>query len=245
MKKILSVFICILIAMAGIEANAADLNELGAAFSITPIAKNSYIGKLKIKITLPSATQNSTLMMVFYKNGKAEKITKFNASAATSFSNSFNTYNNFTPDEIKLFLWESGRLVPLSMSQSALTDEVILSANSEVLDLLDMVDNTTNHIRQFLVPANFSEDVKIASFLADIDTCASRVIEEGLGEKHLLTYEYFMEAFKTELESIKPLMNDKAVKDRLFVIYDSYVSETYIPIIEDMLGFFNISINSQ
>lgn len=242
MKKILSIFICILIAMAGIEVNASDLNELGASFSITPIANNSYMGKLKIKITLPSATQNSTLMMVFYKDGKAEKITKFNALASTSFSNSFNTYNNFTPDEIKLFLWETGRLVPLSMSQNALTGEVISSANSEVLDLLDMVDNTTNHIRQFLVPAYFSEDVKIASFLENIDTCASRVIEEGLGEKHLLTYEYFMETFKAELESIKPLMNDQAVKERLFVIYDSYVSETYIPIIEDMLGFFNISI---
>ena len=240
-KRFFAALICIALVLS---SGVCMAHDMGATFSINAIKQNTDSNRLVINITLPSVTENGTLMMCFYTGGVLTQTTTYDASKYSKFSSKTIKYIS-TPDEICLFLWDKGKLKPLSSSQSVLTEAVITAANTSVENLLSKVEATTDSIRELLMPDARAEDNEILGLLRAIDDCAIAAMNSDFGKNHLLTSQFCSQQFRSELIYVQTLYNNSssAAQERLKDLYLNYVEDEYADVITDFMGFFDIKVN--
>jgi len=241
MNKVISALLLISLAFASFGASASELESLNANFSISPILNNYATNEMTVNISLPSTVNGGTLLMAFYTDSATTKIIKYDTTDTNTFSSTVEFKK--TPDEIKLFLWEAGRILPLRLSQNALDKSVITEANKDVVSLLSGVDDTANHIREyFLDTVNSDIDKEVDDILSALEVCASTALKDEYSKTHLLTSEYAKREFGKEAEKIYSEMSNGAL-DRLWGIFMSpQLREPYATIISDFIGFFDFKL---
>lgn len=238
MKKRLYIYlVCICLVLPSVNAFA-----MNAEFSVTPIKQDLDTKRLSFKVKLPNTVSNSTLYVAFYTDGVLSMLTPLDSSAATSFSKTVKY--SVTPDDIRLMMWSKGSLKPLSSSADVLTEATLSQANSLVEDLLSKVEDTTDSIRDLLMPKTKPEDVEIQGILNAIDNCASKAIKADYGKEHLLTSDFCKTMFAEELKAVQSLYSSASskAKERLENLYLNYLEDEYAEVITDFMGFFDIKL---
>ncbi len=244
MKRIISVLLSLIIITSFTMAYA---EEMDAQFTLLDINTNTALAsnKLSVEITLPDAVEGGTLIIAFYTDGVCTRVIAKDVSATNTVALSRQEFT-ITPNEIKLMLWEKGRIRPLSSAQDALTQEVCKKANNKVLTLLDGLFLTTNAIRSLIGQSDTSQSATDINFLLDaIDACATKAKNGEYAQNYLLTSEFCNREFSDELENIQGIFNSfpEGSKTTLENIYSSYLEDEYVTIIDSFMKFFNIDLN--
>ncbi len=244
MKRIISLLLSFVIIMA---CSVACAEEMGANFELndididTPLASN----RLSMVITLPSAVDGGTLIIAFYTAGVCTKVATRDVSTTNTISLSRQSFTA-TPDEIKLMLWEKGRIKPLSSAQIALTEEICQKANVRVLNLLDGLSSASSAFRKMIGQSDNSVPAtQIRSLLDSIDTCITIVKGGGYIQNRLLTSEYCNKEFYNEIENVRNNFNSltKETKDRIISILQNSEfedPEKHLATIKSFIKFLNI-----
>lgn len=238
MKKQICILLCVLILIAALPVCAQALDNGVSSASIdainhhqpTTIYGDHSDKPLKINITVPKLYSDGTVMAAFYTDGVMKKLVPVNISSTTkkatiSFDITTGKDDELppTPDSIKLFTWEQGRIKPLAKSHEILTKDVITAANARIVsNILDYILGTsskksiTKYVRDNI---NFeTEHDKIDALLDKMDECARLADEKK--DKYLLTSEYAIRLFYDDVvaafESIK---NDTVQRDEFLRVY--------------------------
>ena len=245
MKRIISVLLSLIIITSCTMAYAG---EMGAEFSVDPIPNNKDSNKLTLNITLQSPLKGGTLIIAFYTDGACTRVITCDDISTTNTIKLEDVKYTYTPDEIKLMIWEKGRIKPLSSAQNGLTDEVCEKANAKIFKLLDNLLPTTEAIRK-LLPNNHPNKDEIIGLLDPIDACANKAKKGEYGKNELLTAEYCKREFKKELIEIEKLFSESSEEARnlLWKYYQTqldaeFPNEGYSDTIGDFMGFFNVKI---
>jgi len=183
---------------------------------------------LKINITVPKVYQGATVMAAFYTDGiltglKEVSISPSTKEATVTFDlkQPNSEEGSPTPDSIKIFTWEQGKIKPLANSHEVLTTQVISAANAKIVsNILDYIIGTANkksitaYVRNNI---NFeAQHDKILALMDKMDECAR--IANQQKETHLLTSEYAIRIFYDDVvaafESIKddPVQSDEFLR---------------------------------
>lgn len=241
MKRIISVILSLFIIMSCSVGYAGEMN---AEFSIDTIKNSNDSKEFVLNISLPSAVEGGTLIIAFYTKGICTGIITKDVSTTSSYKIR-NVKYTITPDEIKLMLWEKGRIKPLSSAQNGLTNEVYQNANKKVLELLKDTPSATNAIRAHVGEDDTSDTaVEIRVILDAIDACVKKAVDGNYGQDELLTSEYCKREFSQDLTGIMNIYKASlpATRERLTNIYNSYLEDEYVDIITNFIGFFNVKI---
>jgi len=238
MKKIASIILTLIILLSSATCLAdTSLDDCVSSFTISKILSNvaPINPTVKFSKVIVPETNENPLLAVQYIDGVVTGITTVDISSSTTVKNVTLPYKK-TPDEIRFFIWDKGNLKPIGKSVNALTPEVIETANTYVVEELNMCKKTTNHLR-----GNWIQSSWIASheLLNLIDACAAGALAEK--DKHLLTSEYAIRVNDTNLENLKQKAQalPQNQKDKLLEFYntgkDEYISN--ITKITTFLGF--------
>ena len=236
-KRLYIILACLCLVLPSVNAFA-----MNAEFSVTPIKQDLDTKRLSFKVKIPETVADSTLYVAFYTDGVLTLLTPLNSSTGVSFSKTVKY--TVTPDDIRLMMWSKGSLKPLSESKDVLTEDVLSQANSLVEELLSMVEDTTDSIRDMLFPKSRPEDKEIQEILNAIDACAQKAIKADYGKEHLLTSEFCKTMFEDELRNVQTLYSSASskAKERLKNLYLNYLEPEYSDVIEDFMGFFDIKL---
>ena len=237
MKRLFLVLLALSIAVSCTGINAIALQESAASFDIVPI--NHYLPPashepLMINITTPAAVDSGTLIIAFYTDDKITTIKTMDASVSTKLdtialelSNSKEDGLPATPDKIRLFTWDKGRLKPLAKaSDNMLTPDVVSAANRLIeINILDYLlgINKTNIIN--LLEGEFDDvkDDKVILLLDAMRKCANDAYSKK--ETQLLTSEYGRRMYRDEIETvINNLKSDEAQLEHLKDVYGNRAS---------------------
>ena len=231
MKK-LFVFLMAMVMMFVNCAPSLALESGVSEFSITPIRANQKDKYIKINVTAPSIQANSKMLVAFYIDGKLTSLTPIDISSNTKFSDkqistgvlvkdpNGNYYKDLTPEKIKIFTWDKTTLEPKTLCDSVLTKEVIDKANAEVVEMLKIVPEATQFIREthlvheedYLDGIVESWDTHLFPIMDYIDLCAESALEDT--KEHLVTSLFAQTRYKNELNNIRNLFSQAPAEQK-------------------------------
>ena len=231
MKK-LFVFLMAMVMMFVNYAPSLALESGVSEFSITPIRENQKDRYIKINVTAPATQPNSNMLVAFYVDGKLTSLTPLDISSSNTYSNkqistsalekdpNGNYYKDLTPDKIKIFTWDKTNLEPKTLCDNVLTKEVIDKANAEVVEMLKLVPEATQFIREthlvheedYLDGIVESWDTHLFPIMDYIDLCAECALEDT--KEHLVTSLFAQTRYKNELNNIRNLFSQAPAEQR-------------------------------
>ncbi len=229
-KKIFTLILTIILIASSVGTTYA-LESGVKSFSITPIEADQKHKYLYVTIEAPKTHANSKLLVGFYTDGVLKRLTPYDISAKTKFTKQkINTYvtikdpagNYFldqTPDEIKIFTWDQTSLVPKTLCDNVLTQEVIDAANSEVVESLAIVPEAVDFIvNNRLIPKSEKDkyngewDENIYVIMEYIKMSAQGAVEDAKG--HLLSSLYAQSIYKDNLDQIRTFANGSTSREK-------------------------------
>lgn len=231
MKK-LFVFLMAMIMLFVNCAPSLALESGVDAFSITPIRSNFKDKYIKINVTAPGIQENSKMLVAFYIGNKLTKLTPLDISSSEEFklkqintyefiqTSSESYYKDLTPDKIKIFTWDQTTLKPKTLCDNVLTKEVIDKANAEVVEMLKIVPEATQFIREthlvheedYLDGIVESWDTHLFPIMDYIDLCAESALEDT--KEHLVTSLFAQTRYKNELNNIRNLFSQAPAEQK-------------------------------
>ncbi len=251
MKKIISLFMCCSLLICPIFGFADSLESGVSSASVGEIKHFQQPNDLEtfdhsdrpleISVTVPKTYADATVMAAFYTEGVLTKVIPVQISDTSpkgivKFHMTSYADDELppTPDEIKIFTWDTGSLKPLTLSHNVLTESVVSAANARIsLYVLACIlgeqsqSSATDYIRDN-VNFEIENHDKIDALLNKMDECAAIAYEQR--NTHLLTSEYARRLFYDDIvESFNLLESDTAQKNEFIRIFKNLPSGTTGP----------------
>ncbi len=249
-KKLLSLLLAGVLAFGSVGCvSAEELGECEATISIDilqhykqPTDRNGgNHPPLTMTVTIPEEYLDNALIG-FYTEGQLTRLSKLEA-ASQEFTLTLTKEDGDgllkTPDEIKIFVWNKGKLIPLTKSKGLLEPDetgcnlAIQNANYEMIRyfLKPFVDNgnsltVTEFLSENYLSKEEDKDLVIKSLLNIMEKCANQAY--SYKDTHLLTSEFGRRMFYDELLEVYELLQDeenKAQKDKLIDIWTSLIND--------------------
>lgn len=269
-KKLLSLLLAGVLAFGSVGCvSAKDLEECEATISIDVLKhymepKASDGGNhppLTMTLTIPEEHLNNALVG-FYTEGQLTQLSKLEA-ASQKFTLTLTKEDGDgllkTPDEIKVFVWNKGKLIPLTKSTGLLEPDktgcnaAIESANYAMIKnlLKGFVDTGDNFITvtEFFLLNNYftSNDTVILRLLEIMENCA--IEADKYKNTHLLTSEFGRRIFHDELSEVYELVQNESNKAQIDKFADVYLNLNndgagkYKDYIDRLFNFLKIDID--
>jgi len=264
MKKIIMLLLAVIMLFANCTPSLA-LESGVSEFSITPIRANQKDKYIKINVTAPSIQANSKMLVAFYIDGKLTSLTPIDISSNTKISDkqistgglvkdpNGNYYEDLTPEKIKIFTWDQTTLKPKTLCDNVLTKEVIDKANEEVVEMLKIIPEATQFIRENHLTWESdvedgiadSWDTHLFPIMDYIDLCAEGALEDA--ESHLLTSLFAQERYKDELNNIRRLFSQAPAEQKSKItdlINATKLGKDYYNALDSAMKFLDFSLTN-
>ncbi|MBO5008957.1 MAG: hypothetical protein J6D26_08990 [Clostridia bacterium] len=261
-KKLLSLLLAgMLILSTACTASGAELEESGAVLTIDRITHYSNPqDPIIFNITVPTTYTDGILLAGFYTNGQMSKLEPLDISSKSKFSVKYQmTYEDndgypLTPDEIKLFIWNRGNLMPLTIateSESILTSDIIEAANyctiNWMLNRILGTGSTTGVISALKSKIDPPENYPKIIYLLDLMKDAAQKAYNIKSEK-ILTSEFTKRFLDDELQELKSVVEYiESVETQKNALVNAYntLNKTQKNTINYLFTFFGIEFNLQ